>query len=394
MIQPQNLSSRLWTPLTWIAVVGIAAISSNYPELRSIAPGGSALGRGLDVLEVGFIALFWLVVGGAAFDGIRRWSGDTVRVRIETTILVIATAALAGTTALNLATFSSGLGVLPVLWLPVPYVFHAAALTAIFGVAALCTVFMQSERVITFEAITVPALALIFPFALTGLGMGHATADTIAFWALAASAAVVGIAFVATRDRIHIALLAGIGGACLTPPITLIAVLVPTVALFVPLLRHRAQSAFVVGADRIALFGAGLGLAGCFGASQIVMLSPTLRSQMEHADFVLAMRSWPMIMAACLALFALCVLTSPLVAFSLLTAAYMMPIIGTMAYEAQCSVIGGSVPIAIAALIARAEWQRSTDDAWQQRANLAAAAILLVVGWICAMIPHPPYFSV
>jgi hypothetical protein len=206
---------------------------------------------------------------------------------------------------------------------------------------------------------------------------------------------VLALAFALTRDQLHVGLLAGMIGLpiILRPAVALFAVLLATAALFVPLARTRAQAAFATGADRIALLGAGLGLAICFGGALFIMMSPTLRSQMERADLALAMRPLPTILAACTALFALCVLTSPLVAFSLLAALLVVPIVGTLTFEAQCSVIGGSVPIAMAATLARSEWQQPRTDARRRRVNLVAIAILFVVGCISATFPHPPIFG-
>ena len=177
-------------------------------------------------------------------------------------------------------------------------------------------------------------------------------------------------------------------GGVLLNSIAYLAVLVPTVALFVPPLRSRAQAALAAGANRVALFGAGIALVACFSSVYFALLSPTLRSQIENAEFVLTMRPLPTILAACAALFVLCVLSSPLVAFSLLAAAYTAPIIGALTFETQCSVIGGSVPIAIAATIVRAEWQWSATDEWRRRANHIAAIVLFVIGCIFPAIPQ------
>jgi hypothetical protein len=388
---PPEKSPRLLNPLAWFAVVGLAAISSNDQALRSMAPHGSTLADGLAMLEVCCIVLLWLSVVVGGLRGVRRWSRDPAAVRIETTVLVIASLALAGTTALRAAVPFNSMGLLFIPWLPVN-VPHGSVLTSVFCITSLFAIFIASDRAITFEAIAVPGLALAFPLALTGVEMGNDAAVTIGLWALAASAVVSGLALAITRDRLHVALLAGVGGAFLTP-IALLALLVPTIAVFVPRLRSRVLAMFAIGADRIALFGAGLGLAACFGGAWIMFLSPTLRSQMENAELVLTMRSLPVILASCTALFAVCVLTSPLVAFSLLAAAYVAPIVGTLAFETQCSVIGGSVPIAIAASIVRAEWQRAADNPWRRRVNLVAIAILFAIGCICASIPHPPSFG-
>jgi hypothetical protein len=384
MILHSTQLPRLLVLLAWIAVVGLAAISSNYPALRSMANESVLL-----TLHACFIAGFWLAVAIAGLDGVRRWSGDPILVRIETTILVIAAVALIGTTASN-AISSGALGLLTIPW-PVFYTAHIAALTSVFSLAALIGLFVTSDRAITFEATAVPALALVFPFALTGVLMGNYDAHAVALRATAASAAVLSIAFAITRDRLHVALIAGMGGVLLNS-IAYLAVLVPTVALFVPPLRSRAQAAFAAGANRVALFGAGIGLVACFSSVWFALLSPTFRSQMENAELVLTMRPLPTILAACAALFVLCVLSSPLVAFSLLAAAYAAPIIGALTFETQCSVIGGSVPIAIAATIVRAEWQRSATDEWRRRANYIAAAVLFVIGCICAAIPHSASF--
>ncbi|MGW1420744.1 hypothetical protein ACWAT4_11560 [Bradyrhizobium manausense] len=385
MILHSTQLPRLLVPLAWIGIVGVAAISSNYSALWSTANESVLL-----TLNACFISIFWLAVAIAGLDGIRRWSGDSILVRIETTILVVAAVALMGTTASNAISFGA-LGLLTIPW-PVFYTSHTAALTSVFSLAALIGLFVTSDRAITFEATAVPALALVFPFALTGLFMGNDDAHTVALRATAASAAVLSIAFAITRDRLHVALIAGMGGVLLNS-IAYLAVLVPTAALFVPPLRSRAQAAFAAGANRVTLFGAGIALVTCFSGVWFAMLSPTLRSQMDNAAFVLAMRPLPTILAACAALFVLCVLSSPLVAFSLLAAAYAAPINSALTYETQCSVIGGSVPIAIAAMIVRAEWQRSATDEWRRRANHIAAAALFVIGCICAAIPHPPYFS-
>src|SRR5262249_7034936 len=157
----------------------------------------------------------------------------------------------------------------------------------------------------------------------TGVLMGNDAADAVALWAVAASAAVLSVAFAITRDRLHVALIAGMGGVFLNSTVYLavlggvflnsiayLAVLVPTVALFVPPLRSRAQAAFAAGANRVALFGAGIGLVSCFSYFLFALLSPTLRSQMDNADLVLTMRPLPTILAACAALFVLCVLSS------------------------------------------------------------------------------------
>jgi hypothetical protein len=389
MILHSTLLPRLLVPLAWIAVVGLAAISTDYAALWSMPNDRSAFFSVMWTLYACFIAVLWLAVAIAGLDGVRRWSGDPILVRIETAILVIAAVALIGEIALRVATSSGALGLL----IPSPtfYVSHISALTWVFGLAALIGIFVTRDRAITFEATAVPALALVFPLALTGVQMGNVTADAIALRAVAASAAVSGIAFAITRDRLHVALMAGMGGVLLSS-IAYLAVLVPIVALFVPPLRSRAQAALAAGANRIALFGAGLGLVACFSSVWFVLLSPTLRSQMDNAEFVLTMRPLPTILAACAALFVLCVLSSPLVAFSLLAAAYTAPVIGALSLETQCSVIGGSVPIAIAATIVRAEWQRSATDEWRRRANYIAAVVLFVIGCICAAIPHPPSF--
>jgi hypothetical protein len=384
MILTSTQLPRLLVPLAWIAVAGLAAISSNYPALWSMANKGV-----LSALDACFIAVFWLAVAIAGLDGVRRWSRDPILVQIETTILVIAAVALMGTTANTVISFgTSGL-----LTLPSPdfYTSHISALTSVFSLAALIGLFVTKDRAIAFEATAVPALALVFPFALTGVLMGNATAHAVSLWAIAASAAVSSIAFAITRDRLHVALIAGMGGVLLNS-IAYLAALAPAIALLVPPLRSRAQAALAAGANRVALFGAGIGLVACFGSVWLALLSPTVRSQMENAEFVLTMRPLPTILAACAALFVLCVLSSPLVAFSLLAAAYTAPIIGAITFETQCSVIGGSVPIAIAATIVRAEWQRSATDEWHRRANHIAAVVLFVIGCICAAIPHPANF--
>ena len=127
--------------------------------------------------------------------------------------------------------------------------------------------------------------------------MGNYDAHAVALRATAASAAVLSIAFAITRDRLHVALIAGMGGVLLNS-IAYLAVLVPTVALFVPPLRSRAQAAFAAGANRVALFGAGIGLVACFSSVWFALLSPTFRSQMENAELVLTMRPLPTILAA------------------------------------------------------------------------------------------------
>lgn len=391
MILHSTQLPRLLVPLAWIAVVGLAAISSDYSALWSMANDGSSFASVLWTLYACFIAVFWLAVAIAGLDGVRRWSGDPILVRIETAILVIAVVTLMGETALRIAIPFGALGLLTIIPSPSFYVSHISALTSVFSLAALIGVFVTRDRAITFEATAVPALSLVFPLALTGVLMGNGTADAVALWAIAASAAVLSIAFAITRDRLHVALIAGMGGVLLNS-IAYLAVLVPTVALFVPPLRSRAQAALAAGANRVALFGAGIGLVACFSSVWFAMLSPTLRSQMDNAEFVLTMRPLPTILAACAALFVLCVLSSPLVAFSLLAAAYTAPIIGALAFETQCSVIGGSVPIAIAATIVRAEWQRSATDEWRRRANHIAAVVLFVIGCICAAIPHSASF--
>ena len=63
-----------------------------------------------------FIAVFWLAVAIAGLDGVRRWSGDPILVRIETAILVIAAVALMGTTALRIAISFGALGLLTIPW--------------------------------------------------------------------------------------------------------------------------------------------------------------------------------------------------------------------------------------------------------------------------------------
>lgn len=383
MILPPRLSSRVLTPLAWFAVIGFAAYASNYSTLLSIAPYGSPLRNAVGWLLICLVVPLWIAVIVASAVGIRRWSHDPNVLHIETIVLVTASLALVSTAVLRMQPFNT-------FWLPFPplYIPYIAEVFSVFVLTAFLALVLPSKQASTFEAIAVPGLALVLPFALTGSGMGAGTAVSISNWALLASAAVSGLAFAITRERLYIALLAGMGGVILKP-FAFLAFLVPTAAMFMPLTRARAQTMFADGAARIALFASGLALAACFGGEVIMMVSPTLRSQSEHASLVLTMRPMLTISASCTALFALCVLTSPLVAFSLLAAAYTAPVFGQPAFEVQCSIIGGSVPIAVASTIARAEWQRPMLDVRSRSVNFVTIMVLLVIGFVCAAIPHP-----
>jgi hypothetical protein len=386
---------RLLTLLAWSSIIGLAAVTWDYPGLRSMARPSSTWTSALSLLEVSLTALLWLAVIVAGVVGVRRWSRDPVAVRIETAILVLASLSFVGTTAFPIAMSFGSMVPLFIPWIPLN-IPETSTLASAFCVAALIAILLQSDQSISFEALVAPTVALLFPLALTGVWSGASTATSVTLWAAAASTLVLGLAFALTRDQLHVGLLAGTIGLpmILLPEVALVAVQLGTAALCVPQTRTRAQAAFATGADRIALLGAGLVLAACFGGALLIMMSPTLRSQMERADVVLAMRPLATILAACMIVFALCVLTSPLFAFSLLAATFVVPFVGTWAYEAQCSVIGGSVPIAIAATLARAEWQRSGLESPSRRINLVAVTVLLVIGCVCAAIPHPPTFNI
>ena len=388
-------SPRLLTPIAWVAVIGLATTWSIYPALRPIALPGSNLATALMMLQLCFTVLLWVTVVVDGLHGAKRWTHDSFPVRLDTTIFAIAILALVGKSVYWIGSYFGPIDILTILRLSLslPYSLDIASLTSVFCLAVLIAIFVAPDRNPIFEAIVVPGLAFIFPLALTGDPMGADSANRIANWSLAAGTVALGLAFAITRDRLHLALIAGVGSVFLQP-IALFAVLVAIVALFAQRAGSRAQAAFATGADHIAWFGAGLGLVVAFSGFWFSGLSPTLRSQIEIADLVLTMRPLLMIMASCAALFVLCMLTSPIIAFSLLAAVYLVPIVGTLAFEIQCSVIGGSVPIAIAATIVRAEWHRKSTDERRRRVNLLVTAVLFVIGCICAAIPHPPNYSI
>ena len=95
---------RLLTSVAWGAVIGLAAVSSNYPALWSMTRHESTWAGALSLLNVSLVLLLWLAVIVAGVAGIRRWSSDPVAVRIETTILVLASLSLLGKTVFATAT--------------------------------------------------------------------------------------------------------------------------------------------------------------------------------------------------------------------------------------------------------------------------------------------------